>query len=56
MIQHLYDFADLNGGALPQPTYFILDEFANIGRIPDFDKKYQLQEVEKFHLVLYYKI
>ena len=39
MIQHLYDFADLNGGALPQPTYFILDEFANIGRIPDFDKK-----------------
>ena len=39
MIQHLYDFADLNGGALPEPTYFILDEFANIGRIPDFDKK-----------------
>ena len=39
MIQHLYDCADLNGGALPQPTYFILDEFANIGRIPDFDKK-----------------
>ena len=39
MIQHLYDFADKNGGALPQPTYFILDEFANIGKIPDFDKK-----------------
>ena len=39
MIQRLYDFADLKGGALPQPTYFILDEFANIGRIPDFDKK-----------------
>ena len=39
MIQRLYDFADLNGGALPQPTYFILDEFANIGKIPDFDKK-----------------
>ena len=39
MIQHLYDFADENGGALPMPTYFILDEFANIGRIPDFDKK-----------------
>jgi len=39
MIQRLYDFADINGGALPQPTYFILDEFANIGRIPDFDKK-----------------
>ncbi len=39
MIQRLYDFADQNGGELPQPTYFILDEFANIGRIPDFDKK-----------------
>jgi len=39
MIQQLYDFADINGGALPIPTYFILDEFANIGQIPDFDKK-----------------
>ena len=39
MIQQLYDFADLNGGALPIPTYFMLDEFANIGQIPDFDKK-----------------
>jgi type IV secretion system protein VirD4 len=39
MIQQLYDHADNNGGALKQPTYFILDEFANIGRIPDFDKK-----------------
>ncbi|MBR3153259.1 MAG: type IV secretory system conjugative DNA transfer family protein [Clostridia bacterium] len=39
MIQRLYDFADTCGGQLPIPTYFILDEFANIGRIPDFDKK-----------------
>ena len=39
MIQQLYDFADLSGGELPIPTYFILDEFANIGQIPDFDKK-----------------
>jgi type IV secretion system protein VirD4 len=39
MIQQLYDFADQHGGELPMPTYFILDEFANIGRIPDFDKK-----------------
>ena len=39
MIQQLYDFADENGGSLPMPTYFILDEFANIGKIPDFDKK-----------------
>lgn len=39
MIQQLYDFADAKGGELPIPTYFILDEFANIGQIPDFDKK-----------------
>ena len=39
MIQQLYDFADKNGGELPVPTFFILDEFANIGKIPDFDKK-----------------
>ena len=39
MIQQLYDFADKNGGELPVPAFFILDEFANIGKIPDFDKK-----------------
>ena len=39
MIQQLYDFADKNGGKLPIKTFFILDEFANIGQIPDFDKK-----------------
>ena len=39
MIQQLYDFADKNGGALKQQTFFILDEFVNIGQIPDFDKK-----------------
>ena len=39
MIQQLYNFADENGGRLKMPTYFILDEFANIGQIPDFDKK-----------------
>ena len=39
MIQQLYDYADQNGGRLQERTYFILDEFANIGKIPDFDKK-----------------
>ncbi len=40
MIQQLYDFADKNQGLrLPVPTFFILDEFANIGQVPDFDKK-----------------
>ena len=39
MIQQLYDYADQNGGQLKEQTFFILDEFANIGKIPDFDKK-----------------
>lgn len=40
MIQQLYDLADRSpGGKLKVPTFFILDEFANIGQIPDFDKK-----------------
>ena len=39
MIQQLYNYADQNGGKLKTKTYFILDEFANIGQIPDFDKK-----------------
>ena len=39
MIQQLYDFADKSGGRLKVPAFFILDEFANIGQIPDFDKK-----------------
>ena len=39
MIQQLYNHADDNGGSLKVPTYFILDEFANIGQVPDFDKK-----------------
>ena len=40
LIQQLYDLADRSpGGKLKVPTFFILDEFANIGQIPDFDKK-----------------
>ena len=39
MLQHVYNYGDMNGGRLKVPTYFILDEFANIGQIPDFDKK-----------------
>ena len=39
MIQQLYDYADQNGGRLKEQTFCILDEFANIGKIPDFDKK-----------------
>ena len=39
LINQLYNFADDNGGKLKEPVYFILDEFANIGQIPDFDQK-----------------
>ena len=39
LINQLYTFADDNGGKLKVPVYFILDEFANIGQIPDFDQK-----------------
>ena len=27
------------GGSLPRPVHFMLDEFANIGKIPDFTRK-----------------
>lgn len=27
------------GGSLPRPVHFVLDEFANIGKIPDFERK-----------------
>lgn len=49
MIQQLYDFADKSGGALLVPAYFILDEFANIGRIPDFDKKISTSRSRKIN-------
>ena len=39
MLQKLYLQADRNGGTLNQQVYFLLDEFANIGQIPDFNKK-----------------
>ena len=29
---------DEHGGSLPEPVHFVLDEFANIGRVPDFEK------------------
>ena len=39
MLDKLYEEADNNGGSLKIPVVFFLDEFANIGRIPDFDRK-----------------
>ncbi|MCX8075202.1 MAG: type IV secretory system conjugative DNA transfer family protein [Clostridia bacterium] len=39
LLQRLYAQADRNGGRLNQSVYLLLDEFANIGKIPDFNQK-----------------
>lgn len=39
LLQRLYAKADKNGGALNESVYLLLDEFANIGKIPDFNQK-----------------
>ena len=36
---NLTNYADLNGGKCKKQIYFLLDEFPNIGQIPDFIKK-----------------
>lgn len=38
MFDRLYEYADTKGGKLPMPLFLILDEFANIGRIPRFEQ------------------
>ncbi len=38
MLDRLYEYADEKGGSLPTPLFLILDEFANIGRIPRFEQ------------------
>ena len=38
MFDRLYEYADTLGGKLPTPLFLILDEFANIGRIPRFEQ------------------
>lgn len=44
----LVDFAQKNGGKLPVPVNFLLDEFPNIGAIPDFEKK--ISTVRKYQI------
>ena len=39
LLQVLYSEANKNGGTLQNQVYFLLDEFPNIGQIPDFNKK-----------------
>lgn len=38
LLQTLYFYANKNGGTLKNQVYLLLDEFANIGQIPDFNK------------------
>lgn len=39
LMQRVYAQADRNGGTLDKQVYLLLDEFANIGGIPDFNQK-----------------
>ena len=50
MFQRLYEFGDQQGGALPIPMFLILDEFANIGRIPNFERILSTCRSKKLHI------
>jgi len=50
MFQRLYEFGDQNGGALPVPMFLVLDEFANIGRIPNFERILSTCRSKKLHI------
>ena len=50
MFQRLYEFGDQNNGALPVPMFLILDEFANIGRIPNFERILSTCRSKKLHI------
>ena len=50
MIDRLYDYADSKGGSLPTPLFLILDEFANIGRIPRFEQILSTCRSYKLHI------
>ena len=50
MFQRLYEFGDQNGGELPVPMFLILDEFANIGRIPNFERILSTCRSKRLHI------
>lgn len=50
VLQRLYDIADKNGGSLDIPVFFLLDEFANTGRIPDFNQKISTSRSRKINI------
>jgi type IV secretion system protein VirD4 len=45
----LMRYADLNGGTGEKQVYFLLDEFPNIGAIPDFTKKISTMRSRGLH-------
>jgi type IV secretion system protein VirD4 len=50
VLQRLYDVADKNGGSLSVPVFFLLDEFANTGRIPEFNQKISTSRSRKINI------
>lgn len=50
ILQRLYDVADKNGGSLDTQVFFMLDEFANTGRIPDFNQKISTSRSRKINI------
>ena len=50
LFQRLYEFGDQNGGKLPVPMFLILDEFANIGRIPNFERILSTCRSKRLHI------
>ncbi len=50
LFQRLYEYGDKNGGSLPIPMFLILDEFANIGRIPNFERILSTCRSKKLHI------
>lgn len=50
LFQRLYEYGDKNGGSLPVPMFLILDEFANIGRIPNFERILSTCRSKKLHI------
>jgi len=50
ILQRLYDVADKNGGSLDKQVFFLLDEFANTGRIPDFNQKISTSRSRKINI------
>lgn len=52
-LQALADLADRNGGRLPVPVTFLLDEFGNLPEIKDFDKTVTVSRGRRIRLVLF---